>query len=390
MATQSVIYYHSASELPLNWDVLADTNLFLRSDYLKVLDLSAPLNMRCVYIGLYENDILEGIAISQFLDLNLLESFGERDKCFKTYIRNFLFKRFSSHVLFIGNNMLSGQNAFSFSKNLNPEKGIALLQQAARELGQEYSKQGKPVHLLAFKDFEPDLLPDFKNALKGNFLEFSTQPNMVFEVRPGWLSFEDYVSALSKKYRDQYKRAHKKAAEIQKRKMHLEDIIHYEDRIYALYHTVAKNAPFNTFFLAKNHFSALKQALHSNFLFYGYFLNDELIGFNTLIKNGETLDTYFLGYDENIQREKMLYLNMLYDMIGFAIHKGFKKIVFARTALEIKSSVGAAPQEMIGFMQHKNAFLNRHLSKIFQYVEPETKWQRRHPFKDLAQQPVPE
>jgi hypothetical protein len=29
------------------------------------------------------------------------------------------------------------------------------------------------------------------------------------------------------------------------------------------------------------------------------------------------MDTYFLGYDDSIQREKMLYLNMLYDMILF-------------------------------------------------------------------------
>jgi hypothetical protein len=58
------------------------------------------------------------------------------------------------------------------------------------------------------------------------------------------------------------------------------------------------------------------------------------------------MDTYFLGYDDSIQREKMLYLNMLYDMIAYSINKGFKEIIFARTALEIKSSVGARPIQM--------------------------------------------
>ena len=42
-------------------------------------------------------------------------NFGERDKCIKTATRNFAFKNFSSNVLLIGNNMLSGQNAFAFS-----------------------------------------------------------------------------------------------------------------------------------------------------------------------------------------------------------------------------------------------------------------------------------
>jgi hypothetical protein len=64
------------------------------------------------------------------------------------------------------------------------------------------------------------------------------------------------------------------------------------------------------------------------------------------------MNTYFLGYNESIQRNKMLYLNMLYDMIAYSINKNFKEIVFARTALEIKSSVGAKPQILYGFAQH--------------------------------------
>jgi hypothetical protein len=44
----------------------------------------------------------------------------------------------------------------------------------------------------------------------------------------------------------------------------------------------------------------------------------------------------------------MLYLNMLYDMIAYSINKGFKEIIFARTALEIKSSVGANQFKCMG------------------------------------------
>jgi len=163
--------------------------------------------------------------------------------------------------------------------------------------------------------------------------------------------------------------------------LHLDDIIHYEDTIYDLYIHVAKNAPFNTFFLAKNHFRVFKEILKDKFLFYGYFMDEKLIGFNTLIKNGSTIDTYFLGYDDTIQKEKMLYLNMLYDMIAFSINKGFKKIVFARTALEIKSSVGAKPQNMYGFIEHSNKLLNKNMPRIFQYLEPESRWRERNPFK---------
>src|SRR5690606_15642240 len=119
-----------------------------------------------------------------------------------------------------------------------------------------------------------------------------------------------------------------------------------------------------------NHFSTLKEILKDNFLFYGYFINNNLIGFNTLIKNGEVMDTYFLGYDESVQREKMLYLNMLYDMVAYSINKGFKEIIFARTALEIKSSIGAKPKEMFGFAQHTNPIADFIFEKAFYYLEP--------------------
>jgi predicted N-acyltransferase len=204
---------------------------------------------------------------------------------------------------------------------------------------------------------------------------------MIFKINKSWKTEQDYIDALSKKYRDQYKRARKKADGIQKKKMSLSDILKYEDIIYELYFHVAKNAPFNTFFLARNHFSSFKEIMKDNFLFYGYFLDGNLIGFNTLIKNGSTMDTYFLGYDESIQREKMLYLNMLYDMVAYSINQGFKEIIFARTALEIKSSVGAKPLKMYGLITHSNALINHNIGRFFNYLEPKTEWQERNPFK---------
>lgn len=371
----------STNDLPSDWNSLADSNIFLSKEYSAVLEQSKPINMTCFFISFYKNDKLAGIALAQFLDLNKLESFGERDKCVKTAVRNFIFKNFCSHVLFFGNNMLTGQNAFSFSDEIEIEKGIELLQEAEMEIKQILKKKGVKVHLTTYKDFDKSEIEHLPEKEFESFYQFSTQPNMVFTVSEKWHSFDDYLDSLSKKYRDQYKRCRKKAEGIEKRKMSLEEILAQEETIYELYHHVAKNAPFNTFFLAKNHFGVLKSELKDKFLFYGYFENEKLIGFNTLIKNGSQMDTYFLGYDETIQREKMLYLNMLYDMIAYSINKGFAAIIFARTALEIKSSVGAKPEEMVGYIQHSNSLINRKMKQLFCYLEPETEWKERNPFK---------
>lgn len=378
--TYSFEIYNRASILPLEWNSLAHENIFLTREYLEVLENSCPVNMICHFIGIFDSEKLVGIALAQFLFAEKLESFGERDQCLKTSVRNFALKNFASHVLFVGNNMLTGQNAFVFDPKINETLAIKTLHKAINQLKKNLKSEGKKVHITSIKDFTATEIEPLQKEFKNNYT-FSTQPNMVFEINENWKTEQDYIDALSKKYRDQYKRARKKADGIIKQKMSLEDIIQFEEIIYDLYFHVAKNAPFNTFFLARNHFSVFKEIMKDDFLFYGYFLDGNLIGFNTLIKNGTVMDTYFLGYDESIQREKMLYLNMLYDMIAYSINQGFKEIVFARTALEIKSSVGAKPVKMYGLITHSNALINHNISKFFNYLEPKTEWQERNPFK---------
>jgi hypothetical protein len=56
-------------------------NLFLSRDYLEVLAISAQ-NIQCHFIGLFHEEIV-GIAVSQYINLREVNSFGERDHCVK-------------------------------------------------------------------------------------------------------------------------------------------------------------------------------------------------------------------------------------------------------------------------------------------------------------------
>ena len=373
--------YNSVKELPALWDTVAQSNVFLQTSSLSVLERSAPVNMECFYIGIFENSELIGVSLAQYLDLNKLESFGERDKCFKTIIRNFIFKNFASHTLFLGNNMITGQNGYVFSKEIDFNHISEILLQSADEITLYFKIKGISIHLVSFKDFYDHCSVELKKFRFSNIYEFNTQPNMIFYLDENWKSLDNYVAALSKKYRDQFKRARKKFDGIQMKNLSYEEVLRNEEKIYDLYHYVAKNAPFNTFFLSKNHFSTLKGQCGNRFQIFGYFLNEELVGFHTLLLNDETLETYFLGYNDHIQKENMLYLNMLYIMTEYGIENGFKRIIFGRTALEIKSSIGATPVQMSGFIYHNNKLINRFIGKIFRNLEPELHWQQRHPFK---------
>jgi hypothetical protein len=368
--------FTQTQHLPTDWDLIAQDNIFLSKKYLEVFELAAPANIKCQYIGIFKSEELIGIALAQFIDLSHLESYGERDKKIKTWLRNFIFSRFSSQLLFIGNNMLSGQNAFCAKEEASIPDILQTLKRAATDL----NKNSK-IHLTSFKDFMPSDQLYFDQPVFKNDFKFTTQPNMIFEINPIWNDEEDYVNALTKKYRDQYKRSRNKVRGIEKRKLTLDEIDDQQEMIYDLYLHVAEHAPFNTFYLPKNHFYVLKEKLGDDFMLYGYFIEEKLIGFNTLIKNGKSLDTYFLGYDAKIQKEKMLYLNMLYDMIDCGISLQFKNIIFGRTALEIKSSVGAIDTPMFGFMRHSQSIINYFLGSIFKHLEPVNIWKRRSPFK---------
>ena len=367
--------FKNTAELPETWDQVADSCIFLQKNYLQILEESSPSNMQCTFVGIFEGDKLQATVLIQEIDLAKLPSFGERDHAIKTAMRNFLFKRFASKLLLVGNNMLSGQNAYAKLPEANESKVVKQLHEIAKNWPNK-------AHLTIFKDFTTDQIrtfetPEFKSAFK-----FSSQPNMVFEIKFQWKNEIDYVENLSKKYRDQFKRCRKKGADLTSKILTLEEIILNEKLLYSLYIHVANNAPFNTFILPENHFSSFKKNLGSDLVLRGYYLKNQLVGFTTVIHHGKELETYFLGYDEGIQREKMLYLNMLYDLINSGIEQGFERIILGRTALEIKSSVGAIPIRLEGLMRHRFDLIHKNLNWIFPLLEPETKWIERHPYRN--------
>ncbi len=204
---------------------------------------------------------------------------------------------------------------------------------------------------------------------------------MVLNIPSHWHNFDHYLNDLSGKYRTRYKRAIKKFGIISVKEMELEDIQLRSNRLYELYKNVSNNAPFNTFILHENHFYQLKKELQDNFKVFGYFLNTELIGFHSVILNHQQLETYFLGYDTIHQQNNQLYLNMLYKMLNFAIDNRFKTVVYARTAIEIKSSVGAKAIPMSMYLKHTNSIINVMLKWLFKIMNPSSNWEERHPFK---------
>jgi len=373
----NITFYNNAKQLPDNWnDVIGINNIFLSTNYFSVLDNSKPKNMECFYVGFFQKDVLIGGAIIQKLNFETHTTFqNENVKC---SIKNFITKKYCKDILILGNNMLTGQNGFYFNlKQITQRQAVILLEQCLIKLQREISKTS----LIIYKDYQNSVIKYFKEKIHSSYFKFSVQPNMILKIRKNWLVYDDYINDFSTKYRTRAKTARKKCLDVEKRELDLGFIKNNSKILHQLYNNVADNATFNTFFLAENHFESLKYFLKDNFKIYGYFIHNKLVGFYTIIINNKDIDTYFLGYDKETQKEYQLYLNMLLDMVDFAITHNFKRIIFGRTALEIKSTIGAEPLESYGLIKHNMALINKFMYKIFPSIEPKIEWIQRKPFK---------
>jgi hypothetical protein len=379
--------YHSFKELPKHWDSVVAHDVFLQSNYLKALEDKAPNNIQLYYIGVFVDQDLVGVAIIQRVQLYLEDIFRKtKVSCLKELIKSMLSKFLKGNILVVGNLTHTGQHGLFINEDKIKQRDcLDLVFQALEDLKKEIkAKQNKKIRAIMMKDYFLQNSIHNEQAFfeTNNLYKVFVQPNMIMKIRPNWLTPKDYVFSLNKKYKRRYKTARTKLNAIKCLEMDSESIYNNSDKLYQLYLNVSNNAKFNTFILPQNHFYSLKLQLQDDFRVFGYYLNEELIGFYTLILNGKDLETYFLGYDVAHQYPNQLYLNMLYDMIEFAIENKFTAIVYARTAMEIKSSVGAKPETMVVYMKHTNSYINTLLKPIFNVMNPSQDWEERHPFRE--------
>ena len=378
--------YRNVSELPKGWNALCSQDIFLRTGFLKGLESSLPTNMSGYYVGVFKGENLVGITIVQRVQMYADDIFRKSSSnILKQFAKQLVSKIVKGNALVVGNLMHTGQHGMYYNETeISQNDYLSQLEKALDDLILEIrTKFNKKVRIILFKDyFEADSIHENTAFFKANNLyKAQVQPNMVFTIPETWKKTEDYISAFNKKYRRRYRTARKKAINLNYKELDTKYLKDHSKAIFSLYETVSDNARVNSFKLQEQHFYQLKVHLKDDFKVIGVFLKQELVGFYTLILNDKTLETYFLGYNKGLQSQYQMYLNMLFNMASFGIENGFKTIVYARTAMEIKSSIGAKPKAMSIYLNHTNSFIaNTVLKGIVKYMNPMRKWEERQPF----------
>jgi hypothetical protein len=387
-------FFRSIEEAGSDWDNAAPAeDIFLQRHFLSVIEKHPPKGTSFGYLVFYKQSRPAGVALCQFKyfkgddNIQELDSSDKKEACFYDGLALWFKRRVagmaSADILICGNILVTGEHGWYFNDKLVAEnEAIHILETALGDVVKIMAEEGVRIPVILIKDIAPEREVTRDKLLRSGFVEFDIQPNMVLEFP--FKTFDAYLGAMSAKYRTRTKKAFKKFEGIERRELSLEDIERELPVIYRLYKEVASNAGFNMVDLTEDYFTGMKDEFGDYFRLFGYFRDGKMVAFYSTIQNHKELEAHFIGYDKSLNHEYQLYMNILYDIIRLGIDSGSSRIIFARTALEIKSSVGAVAHPLWNYLRHQNQLANRFTATILDYLKPVETWLPRHPFKDSS------
>jgi hypothetical protein len=349
-------YFQTIEAAGTDWDLAAPANdIFLQRRYLGLLENYPPLGMRFGYLVFYAGQAPVGVALCQIKYFKADENINTaehqtKDPCFFTGLAKWLKRRvagkMAADILICGSMLLTGEHGHWFDyTRISWEKAAVLLEEALDTVVRQAEQAGERMPVILLKDLSPEQRRQSRYFIQNGFVEFEIQPNMILPLP--FRDFEEYLAAMTTKYRTRVKRAFKKAEGIQKKALTLAEIHQELPRIYALYKDIANNAGFNMVDLNEHYLPALKRDMPDVFQLFAYYLDGQLVAFYSTIRNNNELEAHFLGYDKQHNHDLQLYLNILLDIVRIGIASGCRRIILrarhwrsrARSALFRRTSI---------------------------------------------------
>tara|TARA_B110000444_G_scaffold248062_1_gene271486 strand:+ start:1644 stop:2858 length:1215 start_codon:yes stop_codon:yes gene_type:complete len=184
-----------------------------------------------------------------------------------------------------------------------------------------------------------------------DWIDLEFDPVMEVELNPNWKNFGDYTTALRKKPRTKIRRILRGSEEMKLKNLTLNEVQAYSQDLHALYTQVYDRAGFKLGRLYPEDIVELKRQWGDNFPVIAYYLDDELVGFQCGITTKSCTEAFFVGFSIEENKIHSIYQRMLLEFIIQAISTRSKRISLGRTALDIKSSIGACPKRLVCHMR---------------------------------------
>lgn len=279
-------------------------------------------------------------------------------------------------ILIAGNMLVSGPYGLHFLKNDDLKLQQEIWHSALKAADEQFGTSA----LTVLKDF-PQLEGSSAIVPLEGFLKVNTLPLMTMPFPAKWIGFTDYLGAMTTKYRTRARGALQKAESLTTEYWNADQIRRNSAELHALYLEVYKRAKFRIQPVNEAYILRLAEEFSDGrFRFIVWKDGNELIGFSSALINNGQLDAHLIGMNYAYNRSHSLYLNMIYRYIQDALDLRAKGVDFGRTAMEIKSTAGAIPQELDVMIRLKSGMGNKLAKRLASKIKPED-WIQRHPFK---------
>lgn len=385
-------FYTSVKQIPTTvWETLqCAKHVYFNSDYLISLEKN---NTQVQFLYLVFNDNSgKPIAFTsiQFFDFFIDSMQNDLELLLRT-LKNiakklcFIPLEKPLKVVAIGNIFVSGEHGVFIKDQQDKKQVLTAIAKTVLHYVNSDPFLKDNINIFMYKDFEDTSLSITSCLEDLNYYALKAEPNMQLHLDPEWRCFDDYLASMKTKFRVKAKKAFQLSKELRIENVTPDNIQDQLPKMTDLYQKVASKANFNfgDFNLAT--YQSLLENFKDAYILKTYWLNDQIVGFISGIVNGKKLDAHFVGIDYDKNRTHAIYQRMLYDYIEIAIQHRIKILNFGRTASEIKSSVGAVPQNLTAYVRHKKSMANRLLKLFLQKIQP-TPFHQKFPFKIKKEQ----
>lgn len=387
--------FKQVTDIPVDdWRLLSDTHstLYFSLPYLSALEACKEADAEYRYVLVKRQQVPVLIAYCQIIPFDMgktsrytalppQQSIWQRLKGASSSVIKRATSNLKVNLLVCGNLYLSGEYGYLAHPTLSETETYRLLTETLERVAQteQISTSG-----ILIKDFDLETHRQLSALEQYGYHPFQGDPIMRMKLPREWSCFEDYLQALSSKYRQRAKSALKKSQALVTRELDWDFVYQHKETMYGLFEQVVKKAHFNLKETPENYFCCLKHYLPQKVKVTGYFDGERLVGFMSIIRAGRQMEAHFLGYTDEDNHHYKLYQRMLYDMVHIGITEGFEEISFGRTAIEIKTTVGAVPHEANMYLRLRNPLFNRFASPVIRNIQKDP-YVQRHPFKGQEQ-----
>jgi hypothetical protein len=183
---------------------------------------------------------------------------------------------------------------------------------------------------------------------------FNGDVTMEIVRRQHWLTFNDYLKDLNKKYLQRAKKIIQAFEGIETIEFNAEEILNQSATINKLYWNVVNKQTVKLGTINTQYFYELKKDLQQNFEFYALYKNEQMIGFYTFIFYENDMETHYIGLDYEANKLHKIYFNILFLGIAKMIGCQYNTLELGRTAREAKTSAGGLPKQIFNYIRAKN------------------------------------